>query len=277
MQNVLIHNCLSFFFGIKVYPRLFLRMDDTISSIIENKVMDIPPSQLGRLRQLINDRRAHKFYKRVGEIEIGHMGGNEFWNLSEDEMKDELLNDYFSWYGEPAKYTASNSVVMTLHPEDFIVEKRELHYGCKEANPVSRMRFLSKYIHKASLKNSILELPIAEEVHTLSMDTPRAFVKRTVRVFCRTPEKNEMLSHVFLNWVSNKEDKLEAGPNCVLEAAFPFMEVGEVSMDGFDDMQRGDTQPITQDEYSSRKRECPDNGDSCAALDTSTKRLFPGK
>ena len=253
-------------------------MDDTILSIIENKVMDIPPPQLGRLRQFINDRRAHTFYKRVGEIEIGHIVGNEFWNMSTDEMKAELLNDHVNWHGEPAKYTGTHSVVLTLHPEDFIVEKRELHYGCKEANPVSRMRFLSANIHKVSLKNSIENLPIAEEVHTLSMDTPRAFVKRTVRVFCRSPEKIEMLSHVFLNWVSNKEDKLEAGPNCVFEAAFQYMEVvGEVSMDGFDDTQQGDSQPITQDEYSSRKRECPKDGDSYAALDTATKRLFPGK
>ena len=246
-----------------VYPRLFLRMDDTISSIIENKALENPSPRLDRLRQLLNDRRMHKVYKRVGEVEIGLMGGEQFWKLSEDEMKEELLNEHEKYFGEPARYKGKDSMII-LNPEDFIVEKRELHYGSKEANPVSQMRFLMKS-DQINLNVPVDKLPIAKEVDNFPMNTPRDFVRRTVRVFCRSHEKCEMLTHVFHEWVYHKEDKLEVGPNCDFEV-FPFEETDE-------DQTQHDTQPITQDELCSyRKRKDSEDSEN-SPLGSAKKRL----
>jgi hypothetical protein len=251
-----------------VYPRLFLRMDDNISSIIENKALENPSSRLDRLRQLLNDRRRHKVYKRVGEVEKGTMGGDEFWKMSEDEMKDELLHLHERYYGEPARYEGKDSKLMTLHQDDFIVEKRELHYGSKEKNPVSQMRFLEKN-DQMDINNPIDKLPIAKEVQNFPMNTPRDFVRRTVRVFCRSHEKFEMLSHVFQEWNLFKNDRIEGGPNCEF-VLFQFAEVDDDQMET-----EQDSQPITQDDqYSCRKRQNSDDTESSVTLESARKRLI---
>jgi hypothetical protein len=249
-----------------VYPRLFLRMDDTISSIIESKALENPSPPLERLRQLLNNRREHAVYKQVGKVEIGLMGGDQFWKLSEEEMKEELLHEHEKYFGEPAQYKGKDSEMMTLNPEDFIVEKRELHYGSKDANPVQFMRFFMKS-DQDKFDNHVDKLPTAEEVHDFPMNTPRDFVRRTVRVFCRSHEKCEMLSHVFQDWKLHKEDRTEAGPNCDFKV-FPLEEVDEVQT-------QQDSQPITQDEqYSYRKRKDSEDSNRSIALGTAKKRLI---
>jgi hypothetical protein len=243
-------------------------MDDTISSIIENKTLENPSSRLDRLRQLLNDRRRHKVYKRVGEVEKGTMGGDEFWKMSEDEMKEELLYQHERYFGEPARYKGKDSELMTLRPEDFIVEKRELHYGSKEKNPVSQMRFLEKN-DQMNINNPIDKLPVAKEVENFPMNTPRDFVRRTVRVFCRSHEKFEMLYHVFQEWNLLKNDIIEAGPSCDFNV-FQFAEVDEDQMET-----EQDSQPITQDEqHSCLKRKNSDDSESSVTLESARKRLI---
>ncbi|KAL7541457.1 hypothetical protein ACHAXR_010954 [Thalassiosira sp. AJA248-18] len=175
-----------------MYPRLFLRVDDTIVSILEGKAIENPAPELNQLRQYLNDRRSHKFYKCVAEVEMGTLGEEEIWNMSEDGMKTQLLEEY----GIKPEYEDHEGKIIALEREDFIVEKRTLHYGQKEHNPVSQMRFLSKR-DQANLSNPIEDLPTAEKVENLPMNTPQSFLRRTIRFFSRKYDKNEIISHSF--------------------------------------------------------------------------------
>ena len=187
-----------------MYPRLFLRLDDTIVSIIENKAIENSLPQLGPLRQLLNERRAHKVYKRVGEVEVGPTSSDRFWNMSEAEIKDNFMRDAEYHNHRQAVYKIDDKKVI-LEPDDIIVEKRELHYGRKEKNPVSDMRFLSKS-DQANLSNKVQGLPLAVEVVDLPMNTPRSFVRRTIRFFCRSWRKVELVTHCFNSWKCHTED-----------------------------------------------------------------------
>mmetsp|Transcript_36556 Transcript_36556/g.65832 ORF Transcript_36556/g.65832 Transcript_36556/m.65832 type:complete len:716 (-) Transcript_36556:253-2400(-) len=240
-----------------MYPRLFLRVDDTIVSIIESKAIENPLPQYGRLREFLNDRRNHKFYKCVAEVEIGTVGGGKFWEMSEDEMKEELLDKH-------AQYVIQGKLV-TLEPDDFIVEKRTLHYGRKDKNPVSQMRFLESKSDQANLSNPIEKLPKAVEVENLPNNAPRSFLRQTIRFFCcKQYEKYELISHAFQQWKLHKMQQVEM-PNCVFKI-FPENHDDETEDDDDDQLffSQPDSQPITQDDsellLSPRKRKDSSDG-----------------
>eukprot|EP00547_Thalassionema_nitzschioides_P014811 CAMPEP_0194247646 /NCGR_PEP_ID=MMETSP0158-20130606/16910_1 /TAXON_ID=33649 /ORGANISM="Thalassionema nitzschioides, Strain L26-B" /LENGTH=693 /DNA_ID=CAMNT_0038983773 /DNA_START=212 /DNA_END=2289 /DNA_ORIENTATION=+ len=192
-----------------MYPRLFLRLDDTIISIIEHKAIENPSRQLRYLRQLIMDRRAHKVYKRVGEVEIDKVTGEKFWAMSEDKIREDLLQEAHLCYARKKARYITNAQTLTLEREDdVIVEKRELHYGRGDKNPVEHMRFFGKG-DRANLGNPVQLLPLAEEVKELPLNTPQSFVRRTVRVFCRSYEKQELVGHCFLSWKYHTEKKMK--------------------------------------------------------------------
>lgn len=200
-----------------MYPRLFVRLDDTIVGIIENKVVDSGPRAFPVLSSLIRRFRSHDFYKCVGEVEIEVVGGAELWQLSEDEIKKDILS-------EEVLYDNGEGVI-TLDEDDFIIEKRELHCGSKEHNPVSQMRFYSKS-EAVKLKNFPDELPMALEVNdaSLPMNTLKSFIKRSIRMYSRHSKKNQFITMVFQNWCSHKEERLMAPPGCSLKT---FAQEGE--------------------------------------------------
>lgn len=82
-----------------------------------------------------------------------------------------------------------------IKAEDIIVEKMHIHYGLKKENPVNRMRFFPK--DKDSDKNFI-----ASQVKESTYETllPRVFEELAVRVFCRKPEKSEIIARAFNTW-----------------------------------------------------------------------------
>lgn len=241
-----------------MYPRLFLRLDDTITSILESKVIENPSPELGRLRDFLNDQRNHRFYKCVGEVEIGQVGGDELWERSEDAIKEEVLEE------EPRHRDKKRGAVVPLEREDFIVEKREIHCGRKEKNPVNQMRFLTSKSDQARLSNPILQLPRAEEVKNLPMNAPSSFRRRTIRFFCCNPRKYELVYHSFRSWKDHKEQRLE-NPNCVFEFDDRCQEVD-------DDSSQPDTQPVTQDddceilELPTTKRKASEDGKAKSAV-----------
>ncbi|KAL9186258.1 hypothetical protein ACHAXT_005496 [Thalassiosira profunda] len=187
-----------------MYPRLFLRMDDSIARIIEDRLMENDSPKLDVLRKHVNDWRKHKVFKCVGEVEIGTVGGDQFWKLDEDDMKAELL--------EVQRHNKENvddpkaKAVLNLDAEDFIVEKRLLHYGRQENNPVTQMRFLMSKGDQAKLTNPIEGLPLAKEVTSLPMNTPQNFLRQTIRFFCTNDAKHGLLTDLFENWKLNKRE-----------------------------------------------------------------------
>lgn len=193
-----------------MHPRLFVRMDDSILGIIENKVADSSPKAFPILRPLLRRLRGHDFYKCVGEVEIEVVGA-EVWILTEDEIKQDIMN-------EDVQYDGDEYGAFQLNEDDFIVEKRELHCGSKEHNPVSQMRFYAKLeVHK--LHNPPEKLPLALEVDesNLPMNTLSSFIKRSIRLYSRNKEKDQFITFVFDNWCLHKEERMMAPPGCSLK------------------------------------------------------------
>jgi hypothetical protein len=190
-----------------MYPRLFARLDDSILGIIENKVADSGPQTFPTLRKLLKRYRGHDFYKCVGEVEIEVVGGAEMWALTEDQIKQDIMSEEVVYDSKDGK--------LSLNKDDFIVEKRELHCGSKENNPVSQMRFYAKS-DSQKLKNHPEELPLATEVDeaSLPMNTLKSFIKRSIRLYSRNSEKNEFITMVFHNWRSHREERLMFPPGC---------------------------------------------------------------
>ncbi|KAL7534459.1 hypothetical protein ACHAWF_004843 [Thalassiosira exigua] len=198
-----------------MYPRLFLRVVDSIIDIVENKAIEHPnPEKFHHLRRLLNERRDHQFCKCVGEEEIvtnedgtsaeDETLGAELWRMSEDELRADLLKE--------AGVHDCGGKLIKLEEEDIIVEKRTLHYGRGSDNPVRRMRFFDK-ADRASLSNPIDGLPVAVEVKNLPMNAPRTFLRRTIRIFSRKLEKHDLVTHSFLNWKAHRTQRLK-DPNC---------------------------------------------------------------
>ena len=242
-----------------MYPRLFLRMTDSIVNIIENKAIGNNSQELFSLRRTIKELREHKLYKVVGEreIQIGNELWEQFWKLPEDEIKKLILDEMRK---QPPHYNVHGKK-MTLSKDDIIVEKRELHNGSQEKNPVLQMRFLKKS-DQVNLRNLCIEdLPKSMVVsdEDLPMTTPRAFVRRTIRVFCRSREKQELASHVYQQWREHAEQR-EANPNC---AFMPAVQEEKKEEEDDDDDDHTESQPITQTQDETQDLHTqPDEADS---------------
>ena len=84
-----------------------------------------------------------------------------------------------------------------LGEDDIIVEKMHIHYGLKDKNPVSRMRFFPK---KAT--SDAIGEEIKEQYYSTSM--PVKFEDMAVRVFCRRPEVEATARKAFQVWCKEK-------------------------------------------------------------------------
>lgn len=253
-----------------MHPRLFLRVDDGIIKIVEDRAIENQSSKLDTLRQLLNDRRDRKLYKCVGEDEI-ETDDDELWKLPEHELKLQLLACQAEIIASQGPYTGHNGETIALDLDDMIVEKRTLHYGRGSENPVSQMRFLVSKTDQRKAKVQKPEgLPIAEEVQNPPTNTPSSFLRRTIRVFCRKPEKHELAQRTFLCWIFSVREN----PNCVhqLKAFKPEAPVqltqeeddddGDEVDDQLDSQPQTQDEPLTQDDCglpSPRKRKEPDS------------------
>lgn len=194
-----------------MYPRLFLRADDSIVSVIENKVLECSDKGLANLKKMLQHLRKHEFYKCVGEVEIDEIGGDSLWDMDEDNIKREMVTILLETEGnriarQNATYDFGDEEQITLDTNDIIVEKRELHYGSKEKNPVLQMNFLEKKDFEDIEDLPIENLPLAGPPEKLPLNKPEHFIKRTIRFFSRDREKNELLGHAFHNWKFAKEE-----------------------------------------------------------------------
>ncbi|KAK1738372.1 deoxynucleoside triphosphate triphosphohydrolase [Skeletonema marinoi] len=194
-----------------MYPRLFLRADDSIVGVIEDKVLESSDKGLASLKKILRHLRKHEFYKCVGEVEIDEIGGDTLWDMDEDDIKREMVTILLETEGNRiartnATYEFGDDEQITLDTNDIIVEKRELHYGSKEKNPVLQMNFLEKKHFEDIDTLPIEKLPLAGPPEKLPLNKPEHFIKRTIRFFSRDREKNELLGHAFQNWKIVKEE-----------------------------------------------------------------------
>ena len=194
-----------------MYPRLFLRADDSIVGVIEDKVFESSDKGLVPLKKILQSLRRHEFYKCVGEVEIDEIGGDTLWDMDEDDLKKEIVTILLETDGNciaktNAMYECGDEEHITLDTNDIIVEKRELHYGRKEKNPVLQMNFLGKKQFEDIETLPIEKLPLAHPPEKLPLNKPEHFIKRTIRFFSSDKMKNELLNHAFQNWKIAKEE-----------------------------------------------------------------------
>ena len=177
---------------------------------------------LAPLKKILHHLRKHEFYKCVGEVEIDEIGGDTLFDMDEDDIKKEMVTILLETEGNRiartnATYELGDEEHITLDTNDIIVEKRELHYGSKEKNPVLQMNFLEKKHFEDIDLLPIEKLPLAGPPDKLPLNKPEHFIKRTIRFFSRDREKNELLGHAFQNWKIAKEEGYDEMKMCFEE------------------------------------------------------------
>jgi hypothetical protein len=94
---------------------------------------------------------------------------------------------------------------VVLEERDLIVEKMHIHFGMKAANPVANMRFYPKNFQQLSLTHDRPYHAVMLEERVYETDLPRVFEYRSVRVFCRYPEKDAAAAHAFEKWCVDRK------------------------------------------------------------------------
>jgi HD superfamily phosphohydrolase len=175
-----------------VNPQSYLLLRDSILDVIAaTEDVNLRPARI-----LINRFRSHKLYKKVSEQAIVSHDGKEvdipwqrkLWNMDESEIVSQIV--------KCSRLKNSNDNSLDLSEDDVIVEKRQIHHGMGAENPVSSMRFLPKS-QLSKLRNAPEDLPRAEQIPESDYECaiPRAFLQRTVRIFCRSDDK-EVCDHL---------------------------------------------------------------------------------
>jgi HD superfamily phosphohydrolase len=182
-------------------PSAFLQLKDSIIDVINSST----DPNLAEAKALIARWHRRDLYKCVAkkEINMNESVERRIWNKSTDEITQEIL----SVRGEHESDTGQKLV---LQEEDFIVELCNIHHGSKDNNPLSKMRFLPKdKLWKLTV--SIDSLPEACEINESNYDAqfPRAFQANSIRVFSRDSSKDDLLRHVFDNWLAEVTSEME--------------------------------------------------------------------
>ena len=162
------------------HPEAYLRLKDSILDVIAmSDCSDLKPARI-----LLNQFRAHKFYKKVASLPINSSDGEGFdlaWQRKVWEMDELVMASRIVQCGQLVK--DSN---ITLKEDDIIIEKLVIHHGMKTENPVNCMQFLPKN-QLSKLREPPENLPIATQIDEKEYECciPRAFLQRTLRVYCR--------------------------------------------------------------------------------------------
>jgi hypothetical protein len=202
----------------------FSRLTDSIIDVIAlTPIPTVGPSaDLLKAKHLIDRIRNRDLYTCVGLT--GFISGDSISLMSESDIKEAILS-YDGGGSDSDSYVVASNIfdiendstdedagaarkiprvstdVTAGHLElnDIIVEKMHLHYGCKSKNPVDRLRFYPKRIHRAEdTKEKIIGRKVDEEKYYTLL--PRVFETRGVRVFCRSAEKAESVRKAFDRW-----------------------------------------------------------------------------
>ena len=178
----------------------YLRLKDSII----DKIEDTDQPELKRARLLIRRLRQRDLYKCVATKKIqSHKQEDQLmFQKTEEDIAKELI-DIKGFHRD-----SENGKRLSLTENDFIIEKASFHCGQKDKNPVLFCRFIPKdYMFKTTSKD-IGDLPKAIQVDENDYEThfPKSFIEKSIRVYCRTPEKSDLLLHVFQLWCREYED-----------------------------------------------------------------------
>ena len=183
------------------HPQSYLLLKDSILDVIAMN----PDPNLRRARCLINRFRSHKLYKKVAEQAISngehvdHSWQQELWSMDDSEIAKQIV-----------KHGDFEDKSRKFSEDDIIVEKRKIHHGMGDSNPVNSIRFLPKS-QLSKLRNPPEDLPTAEKINEIEYECciPRAFLQKTIRIYCRKADKNicdfiETCYHQFIVYMKKK-------------------------------------------------------------------------
>ena len=177
-------------------PTAFVNLRDSIMDSVENSIED----ELEPARKLLGRLRSRDLYKCAVQEIIKDLDAKEIWSQTESEIKKGILSVECQRYDE-------NGSTLHLEEDDVIVEKRIIHHGLKENNPVSLMRFIPKRNLNEVNASDVSCLPEAREIEESSYDghIPRKMLEKSIRVFCRDPNsaKVDLVHHAFYQWYHN--------------------------------------------------------------------------
>jgi len=166
----------------------FLTLKDTIIEGIKNSTSrDLEPARALAERFLARD-----LYKLAGELNI-RTADQGLWKLAKSQP-EEIVREICGIKGD---HTDENGERVVLREDDVLVQPCSWHYGRKDCNPLSAVRF----VHRQELCSGE-DILIAHEIDEEDYETiiPRSFIKKCIRVYSRNPSKTDLLVHKFQAW-----------------------------------------------------------------------------
>lgn len=185
-------------------PLTYVRLRDSIIDIIGFS----REPELQSARDLVNRLYSRDCYKQAVTVPLNIQNSihRRIWEKTESEIQQEMMN-------YKGCHMSNNEGILTLEENDFVVVKKAIHYGQKEKNPISQMRFLSK--DKMSQQtNEINQLPEAKQPseHTFQAEAPAYFIEKSIKVFSRIHDKTDLIDHVFQLWWLEVNSEIKQTP-----------------------------------------------------------------
>jgi hypothetical protein len=131
----------------------------------------------------------------AGELNIKSCH-EELWQTAKGNPED-IVHQICAVEGNHTDEIGDN---ISLCEDDVIVQHCAWHYGRKDENPLSAVRF----VNREELDHGE-EILTAHEVDEDDYETiiPTSFMKRCIRVYSRNPSKTDLLLHKFQTWKEN--------------------------------------------------------------------------
>ena len=148
------------------------------------------------LNDLINISQTQYYQGSIGSMGVNIDGNSQSYNQQNAwmEMDNHDIRSQDSFFIHNANNDISLSQLnVTLTTDDIIVDKMHIHYGCKDENPVNRMRFFPKDADDTYIARKISE-------STYDTTLPRSFEELAIRVFVRDPKKERAAHRIFQIW-----------------------------------------------------------------------------
>jgi HD superfamily phosphohydrolase len=181
-------------------PGAYVHLKDSVLDMIESSDSRGHPD-LQVSKKIISRIRKRDLYKCVLAIDAADL---PLWDKSDVEIaaeicavSEKIARQNINTDGEVAEgseeYIRQVRSLM-LRSDDLIVEKRRIHHGMHDKNPVDLMRFVGKQeLHKLSL--AAHDLPVAKKMEEWSYEShiPRKFMERKIRIYVRQHAKGNIL------------------------------------------------------------------------------------
>jgi hypothetical protein len=152
-------------------PNSYLKLDDSIFDLIHKST----DPNLRPARRLINRMKSRKLYKLCGEQDIeDEEWQNHLWEMTETEIVSKIVS--------------LNNSTFEIQDHFMIVEKRSIHHGMGAVDPVSCVRFVQG--DQSDLNKKPGDLPTAVQLKVHACLTPKSFIMKTVRVYCRVDDSS---------------------------------------------------------------------------------------